>query len=161
MTEHDCRMSAKNVRDLIHAKFASSFIFTYITDFLCKFEVADLFEGVEVGDCCCEKAESEANLEHASEADLGLQSLYKQSSEHCCHAKCWENVAVDHRATFEPENPICDDWDHWGHWAVTHEGQTDDNEVSVRVENSPMHGYQPWDLDAKYNRVNGFEVVVV
>ena len=112
MTEHDCRMSAKNVRDLIHAKFARSFIFTYITDFLCKFEVADLFEGVEVGDCCCEEAESEAYLEHASEADLGLQSLYKQSSEHCCYAKCRENVAVNHRTTLDTEDSISDNGNH-------------------------------------------------
>lgn len=76
MTEHDCRMSAKNVRDLIHAKFARSFIFTYITDFLCKFEVAYLFEGVEVGDRCGDKGETEANNQHSSVTNIVLQCLY-------------------------------------------------------------------------------------
>ena len=77
MTEHDCGLSAKNVRDLIHTKFTRSFIFTYISDFLCKFEVADLFKDVEVGDCCGGKGETKANNQHSSETNIVLQSLHK------------------------------------------------------------------------------------
>ena len=59
-TGYDRRCPAKYVLDLIHAKFARSLVFTYKTDLLGKFEVADLFEDVEVGDYCGYKGESKA-----------------------------------------------------------------------------------------------------
>ena len=47
------------------------------TNLFRKLEIAYLLKYVEVGDRCSDKTESQANIEHAGETNICLQSFHK------------------------------------------------------------------------------------